>query len=93
MKSCKSYILLLLLLCAGLWSYTRSDDYVDDVYYSEQTAFEAELSRTELTPYYDKKKMQELHFVQDSTTGLLRQNAPNYMQASDAEPAQGQQNP
>lgn len=51
----------------------NADDYVDDVYYSEDTALKEELSKSTLSPYYNKKNMEELIFLPDSvpsdTTG------------------------
>lgn len=60
------HIVFVVALMVGCSAVIRGDDYIDDVYYSAQTAFEEELKQSDLTPYYDKKKMQELHFVQDT---------------------------
>lgn len=57
-------LVLLALLPWALWA----DDFVDDTYYSP----EVELSRTTETgapqhePYYNKRAMQELVFVEDT---------------------------
>jgi len=57
-------LLFIFLLCMGV--AVLADDYVDDLYYSERTALEEELNSGTLTPYYNKKQMQELVFVTDS---------------------------
>ena len=42
------------------------DDFVDDIYFSERTAFENDLRNGNLKPVYNKNGMQQLVFLPDT---------------------------
>lgn len=47
-----------------------ADDYVDDVYYSEEVEMMQQISAGTAKPQYDSRGMKELVFVSDTTTTL-----------------------
>lgn len=55
-----------LSLSAVLCNADDNKTFIDDVYYSEITALEDQLSQSSLLPYYNKKAMQELIFQPDT---------------------------
>lgn len=60
---------LIVLTCMSLLVTTTivvADDYVDDVYYSEETIMEEILNSGKITPYYNKKQMKEVIFIEDT---------------------------
>jgi len=60
----------LLAVLFALPLLTRADDYIDDVYYSPDILLtEMEnIDEADLQPYYNKKNMQEIIFIEDSTS-------------------------
>lgn len=59
----KRFLFLLLL---PMVSAAMADDYVDDLYYTEASALEQQLRSGELQPYYNKKNMQPIIFIDDA---------------------------
>lgn len=53
------------ILFLGVVVGVSADDYVDDVYYSSDAAL-SEQTSTQLRPYYNKKAMQEIVFLDDT---------------------------
>lgn len=60
MKKC------LFILFSAVSLLVMADDFIDDVYFSQNTAIKQQLSSENITPKYNKANMQELTFVQDS---------------------------
>lgn len=56
----KRFILFAFLSLLTCWSV--ADDYVDDIYYSDQAAAERQISSGDLRPFYDKDRMEPLYF-------------------------------
>ena len=49
---------------------TRADDYIDDAYYTPEIVLTATDTRdVPQQPYYNKKAMEEIIFLDDTTTG------------------------
>lgn len=42
---------------------TSADDYVDDLYYSDETAAEQQIQSGDLKPMYNKAKMEPFYFA------------------------------
>ena len=56
----KRFIFFTCLITLSCWSV--ADEYVDDIYYSDQAAAERQISSGDLQPYYDKNRMEPLLF-------------------------------
>ena len=56
----KRFIFFTCLIALSCWSV--ADEYVDDLYYSDQAAAERQISSGDLQPYYDKNSMELLLF-------------------------------
>ena len=56
----KRFILFAILSLLTCWSV--ADDYVDDIYYSDQSAAERQIASGDLRPQYDKDRMEPLYF-------------------------------
>lgn len=63
MKSISKRLAFILFL--GVVVGASADDYVDDVYYTSDAAL-AEQTSAQLQPYYNKKAMQEIVFLDDT---------------------------
>ncbi|MBO4621374.1 MAG: hypothetical protein J5635_01745 [Paludibacteraceae bacterium] len=63
--------LLAAILLAGLFALpllTRADDYIDDAYYTPEVVLTTTDTRDmPQQPYYDKKNMEEIIFLNDTT--------------------------
>lgn len=59
----RKFVFIVLFAVVGI---VRADDYVDDLYYSELTALNEQLNSNQLTPYFNKKAMEELTFLPDT---------------------------
>ena len=66
MRNLWLYIIVCILSGLAMSTTLFADDYIDDVYYSQQVAFEEELRQASITPFYNKKSMLELRFVEDT---------------------------
>lgn len=62
---------LAVLMALPLW--THADDYVDDVYYTPEIVLTTTDARdVPQQPYYNKKAMEEIIFLDDTASGTNR---------------------
>ena len=50
---------------------SAADDYVDDIYYSDQSAAERQIASGDLRPQYDKDRMEPLYFDPEMPAATL----------------------
>lgn len=63
-------IIVLVAVIGMLGMYASADDYVDDVYYSDEVELMRQLSSGDLQPQYDKRGMKEIIFLTDTTQAV-----------------------